>query len=119
MDIAIHRRLDTGVAKQLLQNLRLHPAFNHACRIGMAECVHTEPFNSGLIAQLIQVGIIGAVFVGHTGSEVNKDQIPHNKLLLDTCPPIHVFQGLGKHWRFFSVSPAEFYALKDLVRTIG
>ena len=53
MGIVIHRRLDTGVAKQLLQNLRLHPAFNRACRIGMAERVHTKPLDSGLIAKFI------------------------------------------------------------------
>ena len=34
MDIAIHGRLDAGVAEQLLQNLRLHSTFNSLCCIG-------------------------------------------------------------------------------------
>ena len=51
MDIAIHRRLDTGVAKQLLQNLRLHPAFNRACRIGMPIGYNKDKSGSSLIAR--------------------------------------------------------------------
>ena len=105
MDIAIHRRLNASMTEQFLQNLRLHTTLNCPSCIGMAKRVHTKSLDSRLIAKLIQVGIIGAILVRHPSSEIDEDQISHNKLRFDTRSPVNILQGLREHWRFFSVSP--------------
>lgn len=90
MDIAVHRRLDAGVTGQLLQNLRLHSTFNSPCRIGVAECVHTESLDPRLITQFIQVGIVGTVLRGFPCPPVNKDEILHDKACLSARSPVNV-----------------------------
>ena len=61
MNVPIHRRFDAGMTQQLLQHLRLHPAFDCTRCIGVAQSVHTEPPDSCLIAQFVKVGIIRTV----------------------------------------------------------
>ena len=61
MDIAVHGGLDAGVAQELLQHLGLHSALDGAGGVGVPQGVHTEPFDPRLVAQLAQVGVIGAV----------------------------------------------------------
>ena len=53
MDIAIHGGLDAPVAQKLLQDLRLHTAFDGPGGIGMAKGMHAKPLDAGLIAELI------------------------------------------------------------------
>ena len=105
MNIAIQRRFYAGMTEQFLQNLWLHTTLNCPSCIGMAKRVHTKSLDSRLIAKLIQVGIIGAVLVRHPSSEIDEDQISHNKLRFDTRSPVDILQGLREHWRFFSVGP--------------
>ena len=57
MNIAIHRRFDAGVTKQLLQHFGLYTAFDCMRCIGMSQGVHTEFFNSCFVAELVKVGI--------------------------------------------------------------
>ena len=82
MNILIHRGFDARVAKQLLQYLWLHTAFNRSRSIDVAECVHTESFDSGLITQFIQVGIVETVLHRFLCSPVKKDEILHDKVCL-------------------------------------
>ena len=63
MDIPIHCSLDAGVPQQLLQHFRLHSAFNRTGCIGVAQRVHTKTVDPRFIAKLIEVGIIGTVFL--------------------------------------------------------
>ena len=57
MNIPIHCCFDAGMTQQLLQHLRLRPAFNRSCSIGMSQGVHTEFFNSCFVAELVKVDI--------------------------------------------------------------
>ena len=58
MDIAIHGGLDACVAQQLLQNLRLHSAFDGTGGVSMTQSVHAEPFDSSLVTQLDRKSVV-------------------------------------------------------------
>ena len=62
MNIPIHGSLDACMAQKFLECLGRHPALDGPGGIGMAKSVHAESFNSVLIAEFIEVGIITAVF---------------------------------------------------------
>lgn len=51
VDIAVHGRLDAGVAQQLLQNFRLHAALDGSCGVGVAQGVHAEVLDARLITE--------------------------------------------------------------------
>ena len=102
MDIAIHGGFDARMTEQPLQDFRHDPAFNRASGIGVPQSVHTEPIDFRLIAQFVQVGIIGAVFVRLAGAVVDKHQIPHTKVSGLTGAAIHIFQNLRKQFRFLT-----------------
>ena len=53
MDVSVHRCFYTCVTKQLLQHLRLHPAFNCSCGVGVAQGVHTKVLDPRFVAELI------------------------------------------------------------------
>ena|GEM_PF-3556535 len=53
MDVSVHRCFYTCVTKQLLQHLRLHPAFNCSCGVGMSQGVHTKVLDPRFVAELI------------------------------------------------------------------
>ena len=82
------------MAKELLQGLRLHPAFNSAGGIGVAESVHTEPFDPSLVTELIQMGIIGTVLVRHTRAEIDENKVLHIEalFLLLIFPLVRILQ---------------------------
>ena len=84
MDIAIHGSLDASMAKQLLQNLWLHTAFDGPGGICVAKGVHAEPLDAGFIAELIQVSVIGTVLGRFTGAPVDEDQICQKQMILPT-----------------------------------
>ena len=81
MDVPVHGRFQAGMTKELLQGLRLHPAFDGPGGVGMAQSVHTKPFDSSPITELIQMGIVGAVLVRHTRAEVDKNKVFHVEAL--------------------------------------
>ena len=71
----------------------------------MAKRVHTKPFNSGLIAQLIQVGIIRTVLGRRSSPEIDEDQILHHKLYFGPSSPINILQASGKeHQTLFAAA---------------
>ena len=105
MDIAIHGGFDARMTEQPLQDFRHDPAFNCASCVGVPQSVHTEPFDFCFIAQFVQVGIIGAVFVRLAGAVVDKHQIPHTKVSGLTGAAIHIFQNLRKQFRFLPGVP--------------
>ena len=72
MDIAVHGGRDTGVTQQLLQDFGLHSAFNGAGSVCMAQSVHTESLDPCIIAQLVEVGVVGAVLGRHSGAPVDE-----------------------------------------------
>ena len=74
MDIAVHGGFDAGVAQELLEDLGLHTPLDGTGGVCMAECVHTETLDPGLIAKLVQVGVVAAVLARHSGAIVNKNQ---------------------------------------------
>ena len=94
MDIPIHGGFDAGMTQQLLQHLGLHPAFNRPRGVGVAQRVHTKAPNSRFVAELVEVGIIGAVFRRRTCTLIDKDKISHDKFGSNACTPIYVFQCL-------------------------
>ena len=97
VDIAIHCCLNACMTQQLLKYLRLNPCLNGSGGIGVAESVHTEPFDSRLIAQLIQVGIIGAVLGRLTSSPIYENQVAHDKAFRLASPPFNVLQNLRQN----------------------
>ena len=63
MDVTIHGRFDARMTEQLLQDFRHNSAFNRMGCIGVSQSVHTESLDLGLIAQLVQMSIVGTVFL--------------------------------------------------------
>ena len=63
MDITIHSRFDARMTEQLLQDFRHNSAFDCTGRIGVSQSVHTESLDLSLIAQLVQMSIVGTVFL--------------------------------------------------------
>lgn len=98
MDVTIHGGFDTGMTQQLLQYFRHDTALNGPCGIGVSQSVHTKPLDFRLIAQLVQVGIVGAVLSGFAGAVIYEHQIPHTQVPGLACPSIHVFQDLGQQF---------------------
>ena len=72
MNIAVHSGRDTGVTQKLLQDLGLHSALNGAGSVCMAQSVHTESLDPCIVAQLVEVSVIGAVLGGHSGAPVDE-----------------------------------------------
>ena len=63
MDIPIHSGFDTGMAEQLLQYLGRDAAFYCTRCISVAKGMHTESADAGCVTKLIQMCVIGTVFV--------------------------------------------------------
>ena len=61
MYIPVHCGLDARMPEQLLQDLWLHAALNGSCGICMPQGMNAYPLDSGLITQLVQMCVIGAV----------------------------------------------------------
>ena len=94
MDISIYCSFDTCVTKELLQDLGLHAAFNSPRRVGVPERVHTESLDTRLITELVQVRVIGTVFIGFAGTLLDKDPIPRNHTSLIPRSAVSVLQHL-------------------------
>ena len=90
MNIAIHGGLDACVPQQLLQNLRLHAAFDGAGGVCMAQGMHRETLDPGIVAKFIEVGVIAAVLGRLPGAPVDEDQIGQLQLLLLASLAVHV-----------------------------
>lgn len=103
MNIAVHGGRDAGVTQQLLQDFGLHSALNGAGSVCMAQSVHTETFDPCIVAQLVEVSVVGAVLGGHSGAPVDEHQITHNQLSLLTSLTIHNGQDSGQVSRFLAV----------------
>ena len=119
MDVFVHRRLDTGVPQQLLQDLGLHAALNRAGSIRMAQRVHPKGSNAGFFAQLIEVGVIGTVLNRFTGAIVYKDQIVHAEVHLPSGTAVRVFQNLLHGGRLFTGQALVIAALQNTICGIG
>lgn len=55
----------------------------------MPQRVHTEAFNSVLIANFVKMGVIAAVFAGLPCPKIDKDQICHNQCTILSGAPIN------------------------------
>ena len=115
MDVSVHRCFYTCVTKQLLQHLGLYTAFNRSCGVGVAQSVHTEFFNSCLIAQFVKVGIIGTVLCRFSCSPVDKNKITHTQACSFSRAPIHVFQRGVEQFRFLSLRNLRIELFQDVV----
>ena len=71
----------------------------------MPQGVHTKSSDAGLVAKLIQVRIVGAVFGRFAGAVVDKDQVPHTQVSGLPRSTIHIFQNLRQQLRFFAGVP--------------
>ena len=119
MNIAVHSGRDTGVTQQLLQNFGLHSAFNGAGGVCMTQSVHTESLDPCIVAQLVEVSVIGAVLGGHSGAPVDEHQITHNQLSLLTSLTIHKGQDSGQVFRFLAVFSGVIDFPQDVVSGVG
>ena len=90
----VHSGFDTCMTKELLQDFRLHATFDCPCCVGVPECVHAESLNAALVTQLVKMRVIGAVLVRLSGSEIDKDQIPHDHTPFLPRPAVCIFQHL-------------------------
>ena len=115
MDIPIHGGFDAAVSQQLLQHFGLHPAFNRPRGVGVAQRVHTKAPNSRFVAELVEVGVIGAILCRFSGTPVDKDQITHHQLCHAAASTIHVLQSLLQHRRRFSFFPTIPHFAEDIV----
>ena len=115
MDVPIHRRFDAGMTEQFLQHFGLHPAFDCTRCIGVAQSVHTESPDSCLIAQFVEMGVIGTVLCRFSGTPVDKDQIAHHQLCHAAASTIHVLQSLLQHRRRVSFFPAVPHFTEDAI----
>lgn len=79
MNISVHCRFDAGVSQQLLQDFRRNAALNGACCVGVPQCVHTEMLDADLIAQFVQMCVVGTVFDRLPCAKVDKDQLSHKE----------------------------------------
>lgn len=101
MHIFIHGSLDTGVTQQLLKYLRLHSALDCTGGVGMSQRVHTEAFDSILIANFVKMGIKAAIFAGFPCPKTDKDQICHNQCTILSSAPVSIGQRLIQPRRLF------------------
>ena len=106
------------MTEQLLQDFRHNSAFNRTGRIGVSQSVHTESLDLGLIAQLIQMSIVGTVFCRLSGAEIDKHQISHAEILGFACAAIHVFKDLRQDFRLFAGVTFIVARFQNIVRTI-
>lgn len=79
MDIPVHRCLYARMTKQLLQHFWLHPCFDCASRVCMTQCMHTKATDPCFVTELVKVGIIRTVFHRRSGSEVDENEVSHDK----------------------------------------
>ena len=84
VNVPIHGSLDAGVTQQFLQHFGLHSALDCAGGIGVTECVHTNAFDPCFVAELVQMGIIRAVFAGAPVRQLIKTRSRITSL--DVCP---------------------------------
>ena len=103
MNIAVHSGRDTGMTQQLLQDFGLHSALNGTSSVCMTQSVHTETFDPCFVAQLVEVGVVGAVLGRLSGAPVDEHQITHDQLSLLTSLTIHKGQDSGQAVRFVAV----------------
>ena len=92
MDVSVHRGLDACMAKKLLQDLRLYPTLDGSRCVRVPERMHTKMLDACLIAKLVEVRIIGTVFVRLSRAVIDKDQIPHDHAPPLTGPAVGIFQ---------------------------
>ena len=102
MDVPIRGRLDACVTQQLLQHLWLHTTLNCSCGIGVAQSMHAKPFDTGFVAKLVKMRVVGTVLCGFSGPEVHKHEITHTERCCFTRPAVCVLQGLRQCFGFFS-----------------
>ena len=98
MDIAVHGCFDAGMTEQPLQDFRQHSAFNRTGRIGVSQSVHTKPLDLSLIAEFVQMRVIGTVFGRFSGTIIDKHQISHTEILGLSGTAIHIFQNLRQQF---------------------
>ena len=77
--------------------------------------VHTKAPNSRFVAELVEVGVIGAILCRFSGTPVDKDQITHHQLCHAAASTIHVLQSLLQHRRRFSFFPTIPHFAEDIV----
>ena len=102
MYIPVHCGLDARMSEQLLQDLWLHAALNGSCGICMPQGMNAYPLDSGLITQLVQMCVIGAVLDRLPGPVVDKDQIAELQLENLSGTPIQILEHRIQHRRFFT-----------------
>ena len=69
----------------------------------MTQSVHTETFDPCFVAQLVEVGVVGAVLGRLSGAPVDEHQITHDQLSFLTSLTIHKGQDSGQAVRFVAV----------------
>ena len=102
MDVTVHGRFDARMTEQLLQDFRHNSAFDCTGGIGVSQSVHTKSLDLTLIAQLVEMSIVGTVFCRLSGAEIDKHQISHGEILGFACAAIHVFKNLRQDFRFLA-----------------
>ena len=105
MDIAIHRGFDACVAQEFLQHLRRHTTLDGTGGIGVTQGMHTKTLDASLVTQLVEVGVIGTVFGGLSGTPIDEDKICQKLLVLLPGAAVDIRQGGGQLIRFLSVFP--------------
>ena len=81
--------------------------------------MHTKSFDAYFVAQLIQMGIIGAVLGRLARSPVDEDKIVHNKCRFCSCVSVDVLQLLREDFRSLLVLGVLVDRLQDFVSKIG
>lgn len=67
----------------------------------MSQRVHTEAFDSVLIANLVKMGVIAAIFAGLPCPKIDKNQICHNQRTILSSAPVNIGECLIQQRRLF------------------
>lgn len=61
------------MTQQLLEHLRLHPAFNRMGSISVSQSVYTETLDSVFITDFVKMGVIATILTGLPRPKIDKD----------------------------------------------